>query len=161
MKRVSILLLCMIAAGCVTHNPRSMSEEEILERYGDVPIIPDGMAWMIDDMNRERGIEDNADYAQAFQSDLTQGRVALMTVKQIDKGDIATARRMLLTSVNLNVGFLPVYQKRAEIEAKTLADAKIFAIAQQDKSSMLDLLVDEAFRGARSGKITPPPVRNP
>jgi hypothetical protein len=104
-----------------------MTEEEFLKQYGNVPLLPNDISNMIDDRNRGRGIEDKTDYSQAFLTDLTEGSTSLMIVKQLDGGNVVIARRMLLTNIKLVVGFLPVYQKRAKIDAKTLTDAKVFA----------------------------------
>jgi hypothetical protein len=128
MNRIALALLLAIAfTGCSKQQPKQMTEEEFLNRYGNVPLLPDDMVRMIDDRNRERGTEDKTDNSQAFLTDLTEGSTSLMIVKQLDGGNVVTARNMLLTRIKLVVSFLPVYQKRTKIDAKTLADAKTFA----------------------------------
>jgi len=121
------LLLAVNLTGCSKQHPKQMTEEEFLKQYGNVRLLPDDISKVIDDRNRRNGIEDKTDYSQAFLTDLTEGSTSLMIVKQLDAGKAETARKMLLTKVKLVVGFLPVYQKSAKIDAKTLADAKGFA----------------------------------
>lgn len=71
--------------------------------------------------------EDETNYAQAFQTTLTEAKLNLLALEQIDKGDIAKARWMLLLQINLNLGFLPVYQEGAHLAPSAIEDAQDFA----------------------------------
>ncbi|MEI8288312.1 MAG: hypothetical protein WCH99_02475 [Verrucomicrobiota bacterium] len=120
-------MAALAPSGCSTREPDHLSEQEFLRRYHDVPLTPEGVTSIIDDRNKRAGKEDNTDYAQAFDGNVSQGMVNLRVLEMLDRGDTAKAKRMLITSMNIDAGFLPVFGARAKLSKEQQEDAAKFA----------------------------------
>jgi hypothetical protein len=122
-----VILTTFVCAGCSTREPQQLSEKEFLERYHDVPLTPEGMATIIDDRNKLAVKKDTTDYAQAYASNVTDGTIKLRVLEALDRGDVAKAKRLLITTMNVDAGFLPVFGARAQISKVQREDASKFA----------------------------------
>lgn len=122
-----VVLAALAPSGCSTREPDRLSEQEFLRRYHDVPITPEGVTSIIDDRNKRAGIKDTTDYAQAFTGNVTDGMVKLRVLEALDRGDTARAKRMLVTAMNIDTGFLPVFGARAQLSKEQQDDAAKFA----------------------------------
>ena len=104
-----------------------MTEAEFLNRYGKVSLTPEGIGSMIDDKNRQEGRKDTSDNVQAHRTAVTEAEIHLQMLQALDRGDTNMAKNMLLTTLNVDTGFLPEFQKRGKISKKQLEEATIFA----------------------------------
>jgi hypothetical protein len=118
-------LLC--AVGCSKPAPRPLTEKEFLDRYGNVPMTPEGMDSIIDDRNRREGRKDTSDYGEAHRRAVSDAGIHLQMLQALDRGDTNMAKKMLLTTLNVDTGFLPEFQKRGKISEKRLQEASAFA----------------------------------
>ena len=113
--------------GCAKPKHHEMTEEESLKRYGKTPATAEGIASVIDDQNRIQGRKDTTDYAQAYETSVTEATILLSVLKALDSGDTKRAKEMLVMSLNTHTGFLPESQKRAKIPEKQLHEARAIA----------------------------------
>jgi len=118
-------LLC--AFGCSKPAPSPPREKEFLDRYGNVPMTAEGIDSIIDDRNRREGRTDTSDYVEAHRRAVTEAAIHLKMLQALDRGDTNMAKKMLLTTLNVDTGFLPEFQKRGKISEKQLDEANVFA----------------------------------
>jgi hypothetical protein len=121
------VLVCLFCGGCAKEDPVKASEEELVQRYKDVVLTPEGVASIIDDRNKREGRNDRTDYAQAFADNVTDGMTQLRVLEALDHGDVAKAKQVLITAINIDTGFLPVFRARAGISEAQRAEAEKFA----------------------------------
>lgn len=122
-----VILVTILLIGCATRKPEQASDQEFLQRYRDVPLTPEGMTAIIDDRNKRAGKKDTTDYAQAYDANATDGMTRLRILEALDKGDIPKAKRLLMTTMNVDAGFLPVFGAKAKISKEEQAQATKFA----------------------------------
>jgi hypothetical protein len=122
-----VVLAAILLSGCATRKPEQASEQEFLQRYRDEPLTPEGMTAIMDDRNKIAGKKDTTDYAQAYDANATDGMTRLRILEALDKGDIPKAKRLLMTTMNIDAGFLPVFGARAKISKEKRAQATKFA----------------------------------
>jgi hypothetical protein len=129
MRALKILTISatLVLIGCSTRTPERLSDEEFMERHHDTPLTPEGITRIIDDRNKREGKKDATDYAQAYAADAVDGMTRLRTLEALDRGDTAKAKRLLMTTMNVDAGFLPVFGTRAQIPAEQQEEARTFA----------------------------------
>jgi hypothetical protein len=118
-------LLCDL--GCSKPAPHQLTEKEFLDRYGNAPMTAEGMVSIIDDRNRREGQKDTTDYVHAHRTTVTEAAMHLRMLQALDRGDTNLAKLMLLSTLNVDTGFLPEFQKRGKIPEKQLEEATVFA----------------------------------
>ncbi len=107
--------------------PPSTDGERIPGPLCNVPMTAEGMVSIIDDRNRREGRKDTSNYAQAHLAMVTAAAIHLQMLQALDRGDTNMAKRMLLSTLNVDTGFLPECQKRGKISEKQLEEASVFA----------------------------------
>ena len=124
---VLLVLAALVSSGCSSRERNPASEEEFLLRYHDAPLTPEGMTRIIEDRNKRAGKKDPTDYAQAYAANVTDGMTRLRALEALDRGDIAKAKRLLMTIMNIDAGFLPVFGARAQLPEEQREQARKFA----------------------------------
>ncbi len=129
MKALSVFALSatLVLSGCAARKPDRLSEQKFLQRHHDTPLTPEGITSMIDDRNRRAGKKDTTDYAQAYAANATDGMTRLRILEALDRGDTAKAKRLLMTTMNIDAGFLPVFGARTQIPEEQREQARTFA----------------------------------
>lgn len=87
----------------------------------------EGMASIIDDRSRREGRKDTSDYVEAQLRAVTDAAIHLKMLQALDHGDTNMAKKMLLTTLNVDIRFLPEFQKRGKISEKQLEEANVLA----------------------------------
>jgi hypothetical protein len=124
---IVVILAALVPSGCSTRALDHLSEQEFLQRYHDAPLTPEGMTSIIDDRNKRTGKKDTTDYAQAYAANVTDGMTRLRILEALDRGDIARGKRLLITTMNIDAGFLPVFGARTRIPEEQREQATKFA----------------------------------
>jgi len=74
--------------------------------------------WLVLVQNSKAGKKDSTDYTQEYAHNVSDGTAKLIVLEALDRGDIAKAKRILITTMNIDAGFLPVFGARARIPKK-------------------------------------------
>jgi len=129
MKTLNILAIsaALVLSGCSSRKPDSLSEQEFMQRHHDTPLTSEGITSIIDDRNKRLGKTDTTDYAQVYAANVTDGMINLRILEALDRGDVAKAKRLLMTTMNIDAGFLPVFGARARIPQEQRDEAVKFS----------------------------------
>jgi hypothetical protein len=122
---ITALVLCaVLLSGCKTTFTASEPSDEELKK---TELTPEGIIGFIEHRSKSRGLKDKANYQQAFDSDLTDAQVSMRMLKSLESGDVKTTKKMLQTTLFLNLSFMPVYTEKFKMSPEQKSEAEALA----------------------------------
>ena len=128
MKKLSCataLVLCAILfSSCKTTPTASKPSDEELKK---TELTPEGISGFVDHRSKSRGLKDDTNYKQAFDSNFANVNVSMRALKSLESGDVKKAKQMLQTTMFLDLSFMPVFAKKFKLSPDQKIETEVLA----------------------------------
>jgi hypothetical protein len=111
---ITVLVFCVILfSSCKKTTP--IISEPSDEELKNTALTPEGISGFIEQRSKSRGLEDDTNYKQAFDSNFSDVYVSMRVLKSLESGDVKKAKQMLQTTMFLDLSFMPVFAKKFKL----------------------------------------------
>jgi len=112
---MALVVCAILFSSCKTTPTTSGPSDEELK---NTELTPEGISGFVEQHSKTHGIKDDANYKQAFDSDLADVNVSIRALKSLESGDVKKAKKLLQTTMLLKFSFMPVFAEKFKMNAE-------------------------------------------